>query len=83
MFTMEFFVNFAISIKMVHVNKLCKLNGTFMNVIALKHILSFVVGSYGMRGGIETPLYALKSICDKRLPLRLPFTPFADGIAFI
>lgn len=54
-----------------------------MNVIALKHILSFVVGSYGMRGGIETPLYALKSICDKRLPLRLPFTPFADGIAFI
>lgn len=58
-------------------------NPTFMNVIALKHILSLVVGSYGIRGGIETPLYAFKSICDKRLPLRLPFMPFTDGIAFI
>lgn len=55
---------------------------TFIKVIALKHILSLFVGSYGMRGGITTPLYAFKSTCDKRFPLRLPFTPFTDGIAF-
>lgn len=56
---------------------------TFMNVIALKHILSLTVGSYGIFGGIVTPLYALNSICDRRFALRLPFTPFTDGIAFI
>lgn len=56
---------------------------TFINVIALKHILSLFVGSYGMRGGIGTPLYAFKSICDKRLPFRFPFNPFNVGVAFI
>lgn len=56
---------------------------TFINVIALKHILSLVVGSYGTRGGIATPLYAFKSICDSRLPFRLPPKPLAVGIALI
>lgn len=53
---------------------------TFIKVIALKHILSLLVGSYGMRGGMTTPLYALISPWDKRFSFRFPFT---DGIALI
>lgn len=54
-----------------------------MNVIALKHILSLTVASYGIRGGIAIPLHTNASACDNRLPFRLPFKPFTEGLALI
>lgn len=60
-----------------------RLQLTFMNVMALKHILSLTVASYGMRGGIAIPLHTNASVCDNRLPFRFPFKPFTVGLALI
>lgn len=52
-------------------------------MIALKHILSLTVGSYGTRGGILMPLNNIESVCDIRFAFRFPFDPFIDGVTFI